>query len=172
LEFIRSKAPGKAHVTDKFPSNYVYLGLLHLIYPKARFIHARRNPLDTCLSIYMRPFSTNQGLGRTRRQIVDSYRLYRDSMQHWGEVLGPDRFITVDYEQLVLNPEPMIRKVIEYCGLQWEDACLRPEEGDRRVLTFSMWQVRQPVYTSSVERWRKYEPWLGIFRELIDDSTT
>ncbi len=168
LDLIRELAPGKAHVTDKFPSNYAYLGLLHLIYPKAKFIHARRNPLDTSLSIYMRPFSTNQGLGRTRRQIVETYQLYREAIQHWRETLGPDRFLDVDYEWLVQNPEENIREIIEYCGLEWEDACLRPEEGDRRVITFSKWQVRQPVYTTSVERWRRYEPWLGVFSELIE----
>ena len=167
LELIRSKAPDKAHVTDKFPSNYVYLGMLHLIFPNATFIHARRNPLDTCLSIYMRPFSTNQGLGRTRRQIVDTYKLYRQSIEAWRQILGPDRFLDVDYEDLVQNPEAMTRKVIAYCGLRWEEACLRPQEGDRRVVTFSKWQVRQPVYTTSVERWRNYEPWLGVFEELV-----
>lgn len=167
LELIRSKAPGKAHISDKFPSNYVYLGMLHLIFPNATFIHARRNPLDTCLSIYMRPFSTNQGLGRTRRQIVDTYKLYRQSIQAWRHILGPDRFLDVDYEQLVQNPEAMTRKIIAHCGLDWEDACLRHQEGDRRVVTFSKWQVRQPVYTTSVERWRNYEPWLGVFEELV-----
>ena len=167
LELIRSKAPGKAHVTDKFPSNYVYLGMLHLIFPNAKFIHARRNPLDTCLSIYMRPFSTNQGLGRTRRQIVDTYKLYRQSIGAWRHILGPDQFLDVDYEQLVQCPEAMTRKVIAHCGLEWEEACLRPQEGNRRVVTFSKWQVRQPVYTTSVERWRNYEPWLGIFEELV-----
>jgi tetratricopeptide (TPR) repeat protein len=168
LDFIRSRAPGKAHVTDKFPSNYAYLGLLRLIYPNARFIHAKRNPIDTSLSIYMRPFVSNQGLGRNRRQIVDTYKAYRQSMQVWRELIEPSRLIEVDYEELVQNPEPMIRKIVQFCGLEWEDACLSPQEGDRRVLTFSMWQVRQPVYTSSVERWRRYEPWLGIFRELED----
>jgi tetratricopeptide (TPR) repeat protein len=166
LEFIRGKAPGMAHVTDKFPSNYTYLGLLRMIYPNARFIHARRNPLDVALSIYMRPFVTNQGLGRNRRQIVETYRAYRASMAHWRDLIGPERLIDVDYEELVQNPEPMTRRIIEFCGLPWEDACLSPQEGDRRVQTFSMWQVRQPVYTTSVERWRRYEPWLGIFAEL------
>jgi hypothetical protein len=82
--------------------------------------------------------------------------------------LAPNRFLDVDYEQMVQDPEGMTRKVIQFCGLAWEDACLRPQEGDRRVITFSKWQVRQPVYTTSVERWRNYEPWLGIFRELLE----
>jgi len=172
LELLASIAPGKAHVTDKFPSNYVYLGLLNLIYPKAHFIHARRHPIDICLSIYMRPFVNMQEHGRTRLGIVESLRLYREAIQHWRQVLGPNRFLDVDYELLVQNQEAVSRQVIDYCDLDWEDACLSPQEGDRRVITFSKWQVRQPVYTTSVERWRNYEPWLGVFRELLDDEPT
>jgi tetratricopeptide (TPR) repeat protein len=168
LARIRSISPGSAHVTDKFPSNFVYLGLLDLVFPNARFIHARRHPLDTCLSMYMRPFYDIQEAGHTRQRIVDSYRLYRESMVHWRRALKPGRFLEVDYEELVTHPEPVTRRVIDYCGLEWEDACLHPEQGERRVITFSKWQVRQPVYTTSVERWRNYEPWLGVFKELLD----
>ena len=139
LELIRSKAPGKLHVTDKFPSNYLYLGLLQMVFPNAKFIHARRHPLDICLSIYMRPFSTNQGLGRTRREIVDSYKAYRRSMDHWKDVMGADRFIEVEYEQLVQDPEHMTRNIIAKCGLEWEDACLTPQEGNRRVSIRLLW---------------------------------
>ena len=138
-----------------------------MVFPNAKFIHARRHPLDICLSIYMRPFSTNQGLGRTRREIVDSYKAYRRSMDHWKDVMGADRFIEVEYEQLVQDPEHMTRNIIAKCGLEWEDACLTPQEGNRRVSTFSKWQVRQPVYTTSMERWRRYEPWLDTFDELL-----
>ena len=168
LDLIRSLAPGKAHVTDKFPSNYMFLGLLHLIYPKGHFIHARRHPVDTCLSMYMRPFFSVQEAGRTRRGLVDTYHLYLQSMAHWRTILPSGRLLEVDYENLVSDPEAMIPTIIDHCGLGWEDACLHPEEGDRRVITFSKWQVRQPVYKTSVERWRNYEPWLGEFRELLD----
>ena len=116
----------------------------------------------------MRPFTTNQGLGRNRHEIVQTYKIYRETIQYWRDTLGSDRFLDVDYEHLVQDPETMIRKVIEYCGLEWEDTCLEPQEGNRRVITFSKWQVRQPVYTTSVERWRNYEPWLGVFRELVE----
>jgi tetratricopeptide (TPR) repeat protein len=171
LELIRSIAPGMAHVTDKFPSNYVYLGMLQLVFPNAKFIHMRRHPIDTCLSIYMRPFLAVQDLGQSREKIVETYRQYRQSIQHWRETLHPGSFLDVDYERLVQHPEEVTRSVIEYCGLEWEDACLHPEEGDRRVLTFSKWQVRQPVYTTSLERWRRYEPWLGEFHELIEEDS-
>jgi hypothetical protein len=87
-------------------------------------------------------------------------------------VLPPGRFLEVDYELMVTQPDEMIRKMIAYCGLEWEDACLRPEEGDRRVITYSKWQVRQPVYTTSVARWRNYEPWLSTFDELFGMGTS
>ena len=168
LELIRSIAPGKAHVTDKFPSNYVYLGLLHLVFPNAHFIHARRHPVDTCLSIYMRPFFSVQEVGRSRRRIAETYRLYRECMAHWSKTLPESRFLDVDYERLVDSPEEITREIVAHCGLPWEDACLQPEKGDRRVVTFSKWQVRQPVYKTSVERWRNYEPWLAEFTALLD----
>jgi len=169
LELLSSLAPSAARVTDKFPSNYVHLGLLHLIFPNATFIHSRRNPIDTCLSIYMRPFFTINEFGHSRRNIVDAYRYYLEMMAHWRVALPPGRFLEVDYESMVADPEGTTRLLVAHCGLEWEDACLSPEAGDRRVKTFSKWQVRQPVYKTSVERWRNYEPWLGIFREL--DST-
>ncbi len=172
IGLLQSLAPGKAHVTDKFPSNYIYLGLLHLIYPNAPIIHARRHPVDTCLSMYMRPFFSVQEAGRTRRSLVASYHQYLESMRHWRSIFPPGRLFEVDYEQLVADPEGMIPKIIDHCNLEWEDACLHPEQGDRRVITFSKWQVRQPVYRTSVERWRNYEPWLGAFRDLLDVPTT
>ena len=166
LELLQKLAPSTERATDKFPSNFLYIGLLKAVFPRATIIHARRHPLDTCLSIYMRPFSTNQGLGRTREEIVETYRLYREAMQQWRDIYGEDTLLTVDYETLVQNPEQTTRMLVDHCGLQWEEACLHPEAGEGRVVTFSKWQVRQPVYTSSVERWRRYEPWLGVFHEL------
>lgn len=168
LELLRSIAPGKPHVTDKFPSNYIYLGLLHLIYPNGHFIHTRRHPVDTCLSMYMRPFFSVQEAGRTRRSLVATYLQYLESMRHWRAVFPEGRLLEVNYEDLVTDPENVIPKIIDHCDLDWEEACLHPEQGDRRVITFSKWQVRQPVYKTSVERWRNYEPWLGAFSELLD----
>jgi tetratricopeptide (TPR) repeat protein len=167
LDLLESIGPGKARVTDKFPSNYLNLGLLHEIFPNATFIHSKRHPVDTCLSIYMRPFFTLNEFGYSRRNIVDAYRMYEELMEHWRRVLPPGRFLEVEYEELVEDPERLTREILAHCRLNWEDACLHPEQGDRRVKTYSMWQVRQPVYKTSVARWRNYEPWLGVFRELM-----
>jgi hypothetical protein len=88
-------------------------------------------------------------------------------MAHWRQVLPPDRLIDVDYEVLVADPEPQARRLIAACGLAWNDACLAPHRNTRTIKTASLWQARQPVYKTSVERWRRYEPWLGEFRELL-----
>jgi tetratricopeptide (TPR) repeat protein len=170
LHLLESISPGKARVTDKWPSNFVYLGILQLIYPNATFLHATRHPIDTSLSIYMRPFFKSSDVGGRRWKIVASYRQYLETMAHWRETLPTGSFLDVPYEKMVSDPEGTTREVLAYCGLEWEDSCLQPEAGDRQVKTFSKWQVRQPVYTTSVARWRNYEPWLGVFRGLIEDE--
>lgn len=170
LGLLTSLAPGKAYVTEKFPSNYIHLGLMYLAFPNATFIHAKRHPVDTCLSIYMRPFFSLSEVGHTRESIVNAYKVYREQMAYWHDVFPPGKILDVQYEEMVSQPDETIRRVIAHCGLEWEDACLSPEAGERRVKTFSKWQVRQPVYTTSVARWKNYERWLGAFRELMPDS--
>ena len=167
LALLQKQVGDTERVTDKFPSNYLYLGLLYLAFPNAKFIHAKRHPIDTCLSMYMRPFFTIHEMGRTRRRLVETYQLYLESMAHWRTLIPPSSLIEIDYESLVTHPEQIIPRLIGHCELDWEDACLHPEAATRRVQTFSKWQVRQPVYTTSVERWRNYEPWLGVFKELL-----
>jgi hypothetical protein len=89
-------------------------------------------------------------------------------MAHWRQTLPPDRFIEVDYEALVADPEPHARRLVAACGLEWSEACLAPNRNPRRIETASVWQARQPIYRTSVERWRRYEPWLGELRELAE----
>jgi len=91
-------------------------------------------------------------------------------MAHWREVLPPDRLVEVDYEALVDDPEPQIRRLIAACGLEWNEACLAPHQNPRRIETASVWQARQPIYRTSVERWRRYEPWLGELIELTPEA--
>jgi hypothetical protein len=102
-------------------------------------------------------------------ELVAYFRGYQRLVDHWRSVLPADRFIEVDYEELTRAPEPVIRRIIAACGLAWHEACLRPESNPRAVKTPSKWQTRQPIYRSSVERWRRYEPWLGSLRALVDD---
>ena len=166
IALLRRIAPAARRVTDKTPQNFLWLGLIHSIAPAARIIHCRRNPIDTCLSIYFTHFGVYKGFAYNRKNIVDYYMGYRRLMDHWRSVLPKDRFLDVDYEDLVANRERVSREMISFCGLEWSEACLRHENNDRAVKTASMWQVRQPIYTSSVERWRRYEPWLGEFDRL------
>ncbi|MGH7077452.1 MAG: sulfotransferase [Acetobacteraceae bacterium] len=160
-------APLRARVTDKNPFNFLAIGLIHLALPGARFIHCRRDPIDTCLSIYFTRFATRQDFACDRGDIAFYYRQYERLMAHWRKVLQEGRLIEIDYETLVADPEPEARRLIGFCGLEWNDACARPERNPRIVRTASMWQVRQPVYRDRVARWRRYEPWLGELRELL-----
>ena len=106
----------------------------------------------------------------TADTLVFFYRQYERLMAHWREVLPPERFIEVDYEELVADPEPVTRRLVAACGLAWNDASLAPHRNQRRITTASVWQACQPIYRTSVERWRRYEPWLGELRELLSSA--
>jgi len=169
-KLLREIAPGKAHVVDKMPMNYIMLGMIHLAFPGTKIIHMRRHPVDTSLSIYATPNRIRLGWAHDKGNIVLAYREYERLMQRWRDVLPPGTILEVQYEDLVRDPEPATRELIEFCGLEWNDACLRPEENERTVVTPSVWQVRQPVYRTSVARWKKFEPWLGPLAELMPQS--
>jgi len=142
----------------------------NLVFPAARIIHCRRNPIDTCLSIYFTHFSMMKDYAFDRRNIVFFYEQYLRLMAHWRRILPRHRFMEIDYETLVTDREQQIRRMLNFCGLDWAEACLYSERNQRVVATASMWQARQPVYQSSVERWRRYEPWLGEFRRLLRET--
>jgi hypothetical protein len=164
---LRRIGPVAARVTDKLPHNFMWIGLIHLVFPRARIIHRRRHPVDTCLSIYSTQFFRRMSFANDRDDLVWVYRQYDRLMAHWREVLPPDRFIAVEYEELVADREGATRRLIAFCGLDWNESCLRPESNKRVVTTARVWQVCQPVYRGPVERWRNYEPWRGALRELM-----
>ena len=163
-------SPTARRVTDKSPHNYHFLGLIHAVFPRARIIHCRRHPVDTSLSIYFQDFARRMDFAYDRDDLVAAYRQYLKLMAHWRGVLPADRFLEIQYEELVANREAMTRKLIAFCGLDWNDACLHSEQNRRSVRTASVWQARQPVYQTSVARWRHYEPWLGSLGELLSDG--
>ncbi len=167
LAIITEMADGANRVTDKLPQNTQNVGLLHALFPNARFVHCRRHPVDNCLSFYMNMFAGADYV-HDKAQIVSTYREYARLMAHWRNVLPVDRLFELDYEELISNQETVTRNLVAFCGLEWDDACLRPEMNDRMISTASHWQARQPLYKGSVERWRNYEPWLGEFRELLE----
>jgi tetratricopeptide (TPR) repeat protein len=168
LRVLRGIAPTAARVTDKMPFNFLWAGLIHLAFPRAIIIHCRRAAVDTALSIHQTHFRPGLAFPTGGAELVAYFRDYQRLIDHWRSVLPADRFLEVDYEDLTCAPEPVIRRIIAGCGLAWDDACLRPESNPRAVNTPSKWQARQPIYRSSVERWRRYEPWLGPLRVLVD----
>jgi tetratricopeptide (TPR) repeat protein len=164
---LRQIGPEALRVTDKRPKNFELLWLLRLLFPNARVIHCRRTPVDTCLSIFFLNFGARQDYAYDRGDLVFFYRQYERLMNHWRRALPSDRFTEVEYETLIADREGETRRLAAFCGLPWDDACLAPERNWRVVKTASLWQARQPVYNTSVERWRRYEPWLGELRELL-----
>jgi tetratricopeptide (TPR) repeat protein len=168
LGVLRAIAPEATRVTDKMPFNFLWAGLIHIAFPRALIIHCRRAAVDTALSIHQTHFHPSLAFPTGGVELVEYFRSYQRLIDHWRRVLPPDRFLEVDYEDLTREPEPAIRRIIAACGLAWHDACLRPESNPRAVKTPSKWQARQPIYRTSVARWRRYEPWLGPLRALVD----
>jgi tetratricopeptide (TPR) repeat protein len=169
LGLLRVIAPEAARVTDKMPFNFLWAGLIHMAFPRATIIHCRRAAVDTALSIHQTNFNSSLTFPTGGAELVAYFRGYQRLVEHWRNVLPADRFIEVDYAELTHEPEPVIRRIIAACGLAWHDACLRPECNPRAVNTPSKWQARQPIFRTSVGRWRLYEPWLGPLRALVDD---
>jgi tetratricopeptide (TPR) repeat protein len=169
LRLLRGIAPDALRVTDKMPFNYTWVGLVHLLFPNARIIHSKRNPIDTCLSVYTTPFVNPRswGFASDRGDLSWYYRQYVRLMDHWRSVLPSARLLEVDYEEATVAPEEVARRLIRFVGLDWDAACLSPEKNPDAIKTASKWQARQPIYRSSVERWRNYEPWLGELRDLL-----
>jgi tetratricopeptide (TPR) repeat protein len=155
------------HIIDKLPKNFLYAGLIHLMLPGARIIHCRRNPIDTCLSCYSKLFTTGQEFSYDLRELGAFYRSYETLMAHWRAVLPPTRFIEVDYEKVVADLEGEARRLLQFCGLPWDPACLRFHENARIVRTASMNQVRRPLYNSSVGRWQRFRTELAPLLEAL-----
>jgi tetratricopeptide (TPR) repeat protein len=167
LAVLCAISPSARRVTDKMPFNFWLLGIIRQVFRRATFVHCRRHPVDTCLSIFFTDFDGVTDFAGDRSDLVFFYRQYERLMAHWRQVLPPDRFIEIDYEVLVAEPELQTRRLLAACELEWNDACLVPHRNQRPIATASMWQARQPIYRSSVGRWRGYEPWLGELRELL-----
>ncbi len=150
-------APGAERITNKMPSNYYFAGLVHLALPNAKIIHTIRDPLDTCMSCFCRLFTAEQSHTYDLGELGRYYRRYERLMAHWRRVLPVGRILEVRYEDVVADLERQARRLIAYCGLPWDDRCLSFHKTDRPVRTASATQVRQPIYTSAIGRWRAYE---------------
>ncbi len=154
------------YFTDKMPNNFVHVGLIHLILPNARIIDARRHPLACCLSGFKQHFARGQNFTYRLEDIGRYYKDYVEFMDHFDQVL-PGRVHRVFYEQMVEDTEAQVRRLLDYCGLPFEEQCLRFFENPRAVATASSEQVRRPIYRDGVDHWRHFEPWLGPLKEAL-----
>ena len=157
----------KPHFTDKLPGNFMFIGLIHLMFPAARIIHCRRDPVDTCLSNYQRLFSSGVPYSYDLGELGLYYRLYERLMDHWRTVMPPGRILDVDYEAVVAAPEPELHRVLDFCGLEFEATCLNFPDVKRGISTASAVQVRSPLYATSVRRAKKYGARLNPLRATL-----
>ncbi len=164
-------AAGKTRLTDKMPYNFLNIGLIRLILPGARIIHTERHPADTCVSCFSKLFPFSQAFSYDLGELGRYYRAYRTLMAHWRSVLPPEALLDVSYEAVVDDLETQARRLIAYCGLPWDERCLDFHRTQRPVRTASAVQVRQPLFRSSLDRWRRFEAWLApLLRELNDPT--
>jgi hypothetical protein len=146
---------GTGYHVDKMPHNFEQVGLIKLLFPNARIIHCVRDPIDTCLSCYTNFFNAHHGYTSDFRTLAGYYSSYRQLMDHWSDVFGESIF-TMDYEKMIADTSEQTRKLLDYVGVEFDLNCLEPHKADRSVGTISRWQVRQPIYNSSVRRWERY----------------
>ena len=167
LNEIKKLSAGRPFVTDKMPNNFLYIGLICSALPEAKIIHVKRNPAATCWSNFKHYFATKDlGYSYDLLDVVHYYQMYQELMLFWGKHY-PGKIYHLDYEQLTTDQEPETKKLIQYLGIDWEDACLFPEENKRYVKTASNLQVRKKVYKGSSEEWKKFEKYLDrAFDEL------
>ena len=143
-------------ITDKLLTNYFFLGLINLIFPKAKVIHTQRDPVDTCLSGFTKLFKDDMPHSYDLGELGRYYGKYRELMEHWEKVLPEGFMTTVVYEDVVADTEKEARRLIDFLGLPWNDKCVDFHKSDRPVKTASVAQVRKPIYKTSVKRWKKY----------------
>jgi tetratricopeptide (TPR) repeat protein len=153
---------------DKMPNNFRHIGLIHLILPNATIIDARRHPMACCFSGYKQLFAEGQEFTYDLTDVGRYYRDYVELMDHWDTAL-PGKVLRVHYEDVVADTAGQVRRILDHCGLPYEDACVRFYETKRSVRTPSSEQVRQPIYTSGLEQWRNFEPWLDPLKAALGD---
>jgi hypothetical protein len=168
LAEVKSKAGGAARITDKLLTNFFFAGLIQLLFPNAKIIHTRRNPVDTCLSAYTKLFKDDMPHSYNFTELGRYYRQYEALMRHWEKVLPAGVMMTVDYEAVTEDLESNARALVDHIGLKWDKACLAFHKSTRAVKTASVVQVRRPVYKTSVERWRRYGDGLAPLLEALD----
>lgn len=166
LDLLDDVAPGSEFVTDKAPPNSRLIGAIHCALPNAKFIAIRRNAIDTAISLYMMSHRKPPPFAYSKANIAFGYKQHLRMMDHWAKVVPANRLHQVTYEGLVENPESTLREILEFLEVDWNELCLHPEKNDSAIRTHSLVQARQPIYRSSLQRWKNYEPWLGDLNDL------
>lgn len=167
LESTRRHRSGAPRFTDKMPNNFPSVGMIHLLLPNAKIINARRHPLDSCMGSYKQLFFKGQAFSYDLVELGEYYLEYQRLMDHWHTIL-PGRVLDVQYEDMVKDQSNQTRRLLEYCELPWEKNCLRFYENKRAVNTASSEQVRQPIYSRSLNSWRRFEPHLESLIEVLE----
>jgi len=168
LEGLGSKSPESSdRVVDKYPLNYIHMGLISILFPSAKIIHCRRDPLDVAISCYTVLFKLGNDFTNDLMHFGLYYREYQRLMAHWTAVL-PATYFELPYEDLISKPEVVTKKLIAFCDLPWEDECLQFDRNERVVLTPSNWQVRQKIYDTSIGRWKNYEKHMLELRSFLE----
>ena len=168
LAGIAQLLPGAAHVTDKRPDNFLYIGLIKRLFPDARIVHTKRDAQDTCLSVHFLHLDHAMGYALDLMDTAHYYREYRRLMTHWQALYGAD-ILDFDYDAFVQEPEPAVRRLLDFCGLGWEEGCMEFHKVSNAVKTASVWQVREPLYQRSSGRWRHYARQLEPLRAYLGD---
>ncbi|MDP1900019.1 MAG: sulfotransferase [Rubrivivax sp.] len=162
-------AQGAPHLTDKRPDNFLHIGLIKTLFPDAKIVHTTRNPLDNALSIFFLHLEPSMAYALDLGDISHYYREYRRLMAHWKALYGAD-ILDFDYDALVREPRPAVERLLDFCGLDWEEACMSFDRVNNSVRTASVWQVRQPLYRHASGRWKNYERHLAPLRDMLGDS--
>ncbi|MFT5452235.1 MAG: tetratricopeptide (TPR) repeat protein [Enterobacterales bacterium] len=170
--YIDSTRPNTAQnkrFIDKLPLNSLYVGLIHLALPKAKIIHVKRHPLDTCYSIYKQLFTNGYPFSYNLKELADYYIANHKLMEHWNSVI-PDAIYTINYEQLIDNFEDESKQLIAHCQLDWQEQCLQFYQNKQASVTASASQVRQPIYRSSIAKWRNFEKQLNPIKKQLEQA--
>lgn len=170
LSYLQRFFPQAKRITDKMPHNFMAIGLIHALFPNAKIIHVNRNPMDTCLSCYTKLFTQGQLYSYDLRELGQYYQCYERIMEHWRHLLPANSWLDIRYETMVTHFDEEAKRLIDFCELPWEPACLRFYQSKRQVRTASFAQVRQPVYSSSVDRWRQYEQELAPLIQVLNQK--
>jgi len=165
---LQALAPEAIRILDKLPGNYLRLGIIFLLFPEARIIHCKRDPMDTCWSCYAQNFERGLNFTNDLENIGHAYRGYLNLMAHWQELFA-DQILEIQYEDLLEDPDTHSRRLLQHCGLDWHPDVLNFSNQQRPVSTASLWQVRQPLYKTSIGRWKTYQQYLVPLQKILSN---